>query len=495
MPRSTSARSETFDSNRLLQSLNDSFSSDLNAAEYGKITASETETLLNTAQNRTTNLGSFSNSDNLISNNFEQNNLEPNNLVSNFANLSISNLNIYPEMASEQVVTAADIVANLRIPDAIKDLPTFDGNPRLLYDFINNVEEIVNLFSPEVLASPYGKLLLRAIRNKVVGQANEVLNMYGTAIIWTEIKQNLTMHYSDKRNETSLIKDLHALKQSQTETVEAFYSKVIEIFSTISNHVQMHESNPSVIEAKQKLFGDMSLNVFLSGIKEPLGSTIRAMQPKSLIEAFSYCIKEQNCYYMKSGQNSTTQVYKSQNTSNSGYRPFQPLHPNMYKPTQFSQPRAQFTQQRPHFSGNNQSNPFYKPYTQPQYNQPRFAQPYTQKPNNYPRPQQIPRQSYPQPMELGSGQTRQANNQNNNFSRPSGLPNFNRELHNLNPQTYDPYETYQEQYDTNETDYYQPYEPQLDHYYPEQPPIPEPPTEPEIDDTNFQRTPSNNSDT
>ena len=32
-----------------------------------------------------------------------------------------------------------EVFSHLRIPDAIKDVPQFDGNPRLLYDFINNV--------------------------------------------------------------------------------------------------------------------------------------------------------------------------------------------------------------------------------------------------------------------------------------------------------------------------------------------------------------------
>ena len=40
-------------------------------------------------------------------------------------------------------VNTNDIFNSLKIPDAIKDLPKFDGNPRLLYEFIGNVEEIL----------------------------------------------------------------------------------------------------------------------------------------------------------------------------------------------------------------------------------------------------------------------------------------------------------------------------------------------------------------
>lgn len=50
--------------------------------------------------------------------------------------------------------------------------------------------------------------MLRTIRNKIVGPANEALNMYGTPSIWENIKQNLITHYSDKRSETLLIRDI-----------------------------------------------------------------------------------------------------------------------------------------------------------------------------------------------------------------------------------------------------------------------------------------------
>ncbi|XP_059221400.1 uncharacterized protein LOC131996010 [Stomoxys calcitrans] len=65
-----------------------------------------------------------------------------------------------------------EIFNSLRIPDAIKDLPKFDGNQKLLYEFLNNVEEIL-LYIRGTDNTPYGQILLRAIRNKIEGQANE----------------------------------------------------------------------------------------------------------------------------------------------------------------------------------------------------------------------------------------------------------------------------------------------------------------------------------
>lgn len=67
----------------------------------------------------------------------------------------------------------------------------------------------------------------------------------------------------------------------------------------MNNNLYIHESDGNVISAKKTLFEEMCLNTFLSGLREPFGSNIRAMRPKTLAEAFTYCIQEQNMFYRK----------------------------------------------------------------------------------------------------------------------------------------------------------------------------------------------------
>lgn len=236
--------------------------------------------------------------------------------------------------------TVSDIFNSLRIPDAIKDLPRFDGNHRLLHEFINNVEEIL-LHLRGVDGTPYAQILLRAIRNKIEGPANEVLNMYGTPLIWEDIKNNLILHYSDKRTETSLIRDLHNIRQIDAN-VENFYSQIVEIQSSLNNNILIHETEKGVIKAKKELFAEMCLNSFLTGLKEPLGSTIRAMRPESLATALAMCIKEQNIYYQKTDQNRP--FFKKQ-YQRPVYQPYQyPTNPNNTQQKQDSQQNRNFYQ-------------------------------------------------------------------------------------------------------------------------------------------------------
>lgn len=224
----------------------------------------------------------------------------------NSNNLMMPNSN---DLLGSTGLSQVDIFNSLRIPDAIKDLPKFDGNSRLLHEFINNVEEIL-LYIRGTDNTPYGQILLRAIRNKIEGQANEILNMYGTPLVWDEIKKNLILHYSDKRTETSLIRDLHNAMQFN-KTVENFYSEIVELQSALCNNVLLQEQDPNVVKAKKDLYADMCLNSFLSGLKEPLGSRIRTMQPNSLATALAFCIKEQNISYQRSNYRQPKPYYQN----------------------------------------------------------------------------------------------------------------------------------------------------------------------------------------
>lgn len=275
----------------------------------------------------------------------------------------LSNININRSMSlednpltqlSQQIENTFN---NFRIPDAVKQIPTFDGNPLLLYDFIENVEDILALM-PNLNNTPYAKIILRSIRNKIVGNANEVLNSYGTELKWETIRQNLILRYSDKRNELSLIRDLHNLRQN-FDSIEKYYSKIIEIFSVMINFVKIHETNQTVVESQKALYTQMCLNTFLCGLKEPFGCTIRSMKPSTLAEAFQYCIQEQNIYYSRysskptfnQSNNSYPKRNPVQNTATTGSNNFKNL-----QRIQVSSNRQIFDPPQPMEQGSTQTN-------------------------------------------------------------------------------------------------------------------------------------------
>lgn len=70
-------------------------------------------------------------------------------------------------------------------------------------------------------------------------------------------------------------------------------------YCLVSTIIQnLYESNPDIRLSKQSDYRESCLNTFLAGLKEPIGSTIRAMRPTSLNDALNKC-QEQNIYYLR----------------------------------------------------------------------------------------------------------------------------------------------------------------------------------------------------
>lgn len=197
----------------------------------------------------------------------------------------------------ENKMTPNEIFEMLRIPDAVELIPEFNGTSGQLHSFISLVDHIIAMI-PSSGDANREYIISSAIRNKIKGPANNVLNVYGTSCEWKEIKRNLITHYSDKRNEILLIRDLHHLKQT-SETIDQFHSKIIELLSSLNDHSILHESNDEARRSKQSFYKELCLDAFLVGLKEPFGSTIRAMRPVDLDDALSKCTEEQYIYYLR----------------------------------------------------------------------------------------------------------------------------------------------------------------------------------------------------
>ncbi|KXJ69919.1 hypothetical protein RP20_CCG025373 [Aedes albopictus] len=123
-------------------------------------------------------------------------------LSANLSDDTASNGNI----AHRNYSAEEEALRSLQTPSSLRDLTTFDGNPLKLNQFIKAVDRIMPLME-KVKNSPTFDVWMQSIRAKIVGEADTVLEMYGTDIEWDEIKNNLITHYSDKRDEVSLTMD------------------------------------------------------------------------------------------------------------------------------------------------------------------------------------------------------------------------------------------------------------------------------------------------
>lgn len=179
---------------------------------------------------------------------------------------------------------------------ALRLVPDFDGNPHVLTRFIKLCDELVE----EIGAGNRTNLiaLLNGILNKVTGPAARLINSNGIPDDWDGIRQALINNFADQRDETALYNDLALLTQGNNSPQE-FYEKCQSLFSTIMTYVSLHETVDTTVKSKRTLYQKLTLQAYLRGLKDPLGSRIRCMRPETIEKALEFVHEETNILYMQ----------------------------------------------------------------------------------------------------------------------------------------------------------------------------------------------------
>lgn len=294
---------------------------------------------------------------------------------------------------------------------ALRLVPDFDGNPNVLTRFIQLCDQLAGQFSSPETSDLSKCALLNGILNKVIGPAARLINSNGIPNNWPGIRSALIHNFADHRDETALYNDLAILTQGSGSPQE-FYERCQNIFSTIMTYISLHDTIQTTVDAKRDLYKKLTLQAFLRGLGDPLGSRIRCMRPETIEKALEFVQEETNTIYLQN-RNQRLPDRKPSNYSGpmtlpnfaSGFKmPYQPFSMPAPRPITYGMPGPS----RPYFT--QQSAPQWKPnYFQPrQFGPTRTQQIFRALPNNYnpqhnnfqipPRPQQAPQQAFPRPM-------------------------------------------------------------------------------------------------
>lgn len=267
------------------------------------------------------------------------------------------------------------------IKTALMIIPKYDGNPNQLHRFIETSETILTQFYDRTTPDCFNNsIILHNILNKLEGKAEEIVNINGVSS-WDHIKTVLLKNFGDQRDENSLNRDLVNMKQ-ENESAHEYYNRCMNILNTIINYVNLHETVEAVKDCKRSFFQAQTLKTFLAGLKEPFGTTIRAMRPVDLPTALNFIKEEENIRYVQKSNNfsmvNNNKLFQN-NNNNSRNLPFpnlnKPLQPHQNFKFNNSQPFKPFT---PYFNRNNNNNfVTSKPY----FNRPNFNN------NSWNRPQ------------------------------------------------------------------------------------------------------------
>ena len=188
-------------------------------------------------------------------------------------------------------------------PEYLKCVPDFDGNPNDLNRYISICDALINEFYDQNNTASFQNVyLLNSLISKLSGNAKLVVNIQSVNT-WQDVRNTLTRNFADQRDETCLNRDLVMLRQNLNEKPQQFYDRVLNILNLLCAYVDLHETTDANKKLKRTLYQNLALKTFLSGLREPLGTTIRCMKPIDLSEALQIVLQEDNVHYFQNSNN------------------------------------------------------------------------------------------------------------------------------------------------------------------------------------------------
>lgn len=254
------------------------------------------------------------------------------------------------EQLREQLVQLQALVQGTghayHIPDPIKQLSEYTGNKKELNAWLQEVDELFEEFkikgengAPDSINAHY----LRAIKNKLKGEARTVVCANGNPDTLQELKRILRDNFGDQRDFVTNLNQLFHIRKGDKSNSK-YFNEIKELNTKLKSNLQLHPLSTT------ELLEILTVTKFLDGISEPLASIIRNSKPKSLDDAYQSVVINQNAETRKPIQKQTYSnkftPYKSQNAQTSGSRPpqasaSQPNTFHKYKKPFHAKPRAE----------------------------------------------------------------------------------------------------------------------------------------------------------
>lgn len=228
-----------------------------------------------------------------------------------------------------------------KIPDVVRSIREFSGTPGEFNSWKKSVDRIMKVYEP-IRGSPKYYGILSTIRNKITGHADTALESYNTPLNWTAIARCLSIHYSDKRDLTTLEYQMTTMVQGNN-TVQEFYHNVYSHLSHILDKLACMDVGAEPMELLTKTYRDKALDTFIRGLKGDLPRLLAMREPTELPQALHLCLKLENQHFRSyhANQNHQTRNHngaqsnpqRGQIQNQRGYK--QPFHPQLSFTPQF----------------------------------------------------------------------------------------------------------------------------------------------------------------
>lgn len=229
-----------------------------------------------------------------------------------------------------------------RIPDAIKILPTFNGNKKQLNWWLETAEKTLKNF--ETLVPPnIFQIYLTAVSNKIEGYAKDVLCTNGNPTTFDEIKQILISALGDKQDLSTYNCQLWHNKMDGS--VSKHYQRTKQLVHNIKSLARQNEKYNAHWDAVNEFIDEYSLAAYVSGLQKPYFGYVQAAEPKNIETAYAFICKftsnesnremNLNQQSKKGSFSPRTMGQHSQYQNKQGYKkPFETQNKPKYEPQQ-----------------------------------------------------------------------------------------------------------------------------------------------------------------
>lgn len=189
-----------------------------------------------------------------------------------------------------------------RVPsELIKLIPLFDGDCRQLPLYIKKCEYVLHNFQGSDCQNEY---LFHVVTSRLAGEAAKIVGEREQISTWSELKQLLRQQFGDPRTEECLVLELESAKINRGENYLDFCHRIQHIRSILFAKLDETIADKSMRLAKQHIYTNTSLNVFLYNLPVFLVRLVRLRNVTTLEEALQTVLEEQNfqnVYNIKNG--------------------------------------------------------------------------------------------------------------------------------------------------------------------------------------------------
>ncbi|CAF4918472.1 unnamed protein product [Pieris macdunnoughi] len=149
-------------------------------------------------------------------------------------------------------------------------------------------------FNTDLIESLELQNMLRAAVQSIIREAASLVGEREQIDTWDNLKLLLSQHFGDPRSEDCLAMELDSLKKDKNESHLDFCHRVQHLRSILFSKINETIDNPEIRQAKQAIYNNSALNVFLFNLPAYLVRLVRLRNVTTLEDALKTVLEEQN---------------------------------------------------------------------------------------------------------------------------------------------------------------------------------------------------------